>query len=90
MEVAVVAVGIEVGYSAGKLYRGEDAAALLGADLFAGSREGLDGRGSIGRNRGRAAAAYTGDTDVSRSVSTLERCPVGLFHALPSCDGRTW
>lgn len=39
MEVAVVALGVEVGDARGELDGREDAAALLGADLLAGGRK---------------------------------------------------
>ena len=39
MEVSVIAIRIEVGHTASKLNRGENAAALLGADLLSGSRK---------------------------------------------------
>lgn len=54
MEVAVVAVGVEVGDAVGELDGREEATALLGADLLAGRREGDDGRRRVGGNRSRA------------------------------------
>lgn len=54
MEVAVVGLGVEVRDAAGEVDGWEDATFLLGAGLFAGGGQGLDGRGRIFGDGSRA------------------------------------